>query len=113
MFMRHLHFFFWELSKWILKPPKHQTVITESNTGSQQHGPVATEPQPMFLKLSVERASLIPSHLPCFDYFLSSHLPSQPMSPSSIGLLPSILLHLAAGMVKPEILARKGQYDQS
>lgn len=67
----------------------------------------------MFLKLSVEQASLIPSHLPCFDYFLSSHLPPHPMSPSSLGLPPSILLHPAAGMVEPEILERKGQYDQS
>lgn len=56
----------------------------------------------------MEQASLIPSHLPCFDYFLSSHLPPQPLSPSSLGLAPNISLHQVAVMTEPEILEGVG-----
>lgn len=57
--------------------------------------------------MCVEQASLIPSHHSCFDDFLSSHLSPQPMSPSSLGLPPSILLHQAAVMAKTRNLGEK------
>lgn len=39
--------------------------------------------------------------------FLSSHVPPQPMSPSSLGHTPSISLHQAAVMAEPEIWERE------
>ena len=45
----------------------------------------------------------------CFDYFLSSHLPPQAMSPSSLRPPPSMLLHWAPVMAKSEILETKGR----
>ena len=63
----------------------------------------------VFWSVSIEQVSLIPSHNACFDYFLPSHLSLQPMSPSSVGLPQSILLHQAVVMPKPEIAKRKGQ----
>ena len=63
----------------------------------------------VFWSASIEQASLIPSHHAYFDYFLCSHLSAQPMSPSSLGLPPSILLHQAVVIPEPEIVKREGQ----
>lgn len=53
------------------------------------------------------RLLLFPLIFLVFDYFLSSHLPPQPMCLSSLGHAPSISLHQAAVVNEPEILERQ------
>lgn len=87
-------FFFWELSKWILKPPKHHC-STESSAASGLGCCGLRAPSMRLWSVRVAQPPLCPSHPPCFDYFLSS--PSR-HSPHLSGALVSLQAFYCAGL---------------
>lgn len=66
MFRSRLHFSFWELSKWVLKPPNTKLFNRKPHRkpapGFCCHGASAG-----VFEVCVEQPSIIPSHLPYFD----------------------------------------------
>lgn len=109
MFMSHLHFFLWELSKWILKSPKQQTVKWKATQEASSAVLLPLSLSTCVLKCECWTGSsyyLLSSLFWLFSLQSSlstTHVTLKPWSPSKH------LLHQAAVMAKPEILERKWQ----
>lgn len=109
MFMSHLHFFFfWELCKWILKPPKHQTVKLKA---TQEASSALLLPRSLstVLKCVLNRRLLFPLIilvLMIFSLVISLHSPC--LLQALVSLQASYCTRLQSWL-KHEIWERKGR----